>query len=309
MAERKRSASESGLLSAVSNAVNTESDSTTRWPLTFQGGIWPVVAFLLAFAVWVMISNVFANAVLGSDPSIILQELWHIPSGVVQAAIVLLVLRYEGVSLRELGLSRRKFVSAIVAIAGFLVALNLVIAGLIVLGGSQLSIGLFEIYTSPPLNWTASVLAASMVGQYVFVAVVEELALRGYLQNKLIALLDTDYSRLNTALGIVAAAVAFSLLHIPTQILLEGVSLSGMVGSLLMLAVTGITFGAIYAATRNLYLVIFLHGIGNLWPLIVDPGISTWPNWVVILVLYVLVVVVYRQWAARGTGSIHEVKR
>jgi len=51
-----------------------------------------------------------------------------------------------------------------------------------------------------------------------------------------------------------------------------------------MLALSGIAFGTVYALTRSLVLVALLHGIGNLWPLVVDPG-GAWPNWGVV-VLY-----------------------
>lgn len=63
-----------------------------------------------------------------------------------------------------------------------------------------------------------------------------------------------------------------------------------------LLTLSGITFGSVYALTRNLLLVALLHGIGNFWPLIVDPGVGAWPNWGVVIILYGLVVVLYRQW-------------
>lgn len=162
---------------------------------------------------------------------------------------------------------------------------------------------LFALYRSPPLNLTWTLIVVGAVSEYVFVGPVEELAFRGYLQNKLVALLDTEYSRLDTALGIVGAAVTFSILHVPTEILLDGLSLSQIAGSLVLFVATGVTFRTIYAVTRNLYLVMFLHGIGNFWPLPVDPGLQAWPNWGIVLVLYALLALLYRRWAV-GTSRL-----
>ncbi len=71
----------------------------------------------------------------------------------------------------------------------------------------------------------------------------------------------------------------------------------------MLLTLSGITFGTVYALTHNLFLIAFLHGIGNVWPLVVDPGLGAWPNWGVIIVLYGLVVVLYRQWASVAVRS------
>ena len=181
-----------------------------------------MVALLLGFTVWAMLSNTLVTRVWGADPSLLVQGLWSVPSGIVQISIALLVLWYEGVTLRSIGLSERKFGPALVAVTGFLILLNLVVVGLVVLRGARLSIGLFALYRSPPLNSTWTLIAVGAVSEYVFVGPVEELAFRGYLQNKLVAVLNTGYSRLDTALGIVVAAVTFSILHVPTEILLDG---------------------------------------------------------------------------------------
>jgi len=281
----------------------SESDERAYWPPVFHRGIWPVVALLLGFTVWAMLSNTLVTRVWGADPSLLVQGLWSVPSGIVQTSIALLVVWYEGVTLRSIGLSRREFGPALVAVTGFLILLNLVVVGLVLLREARLSVGLFALYRSPPLSLTWTLIAVGAVSEYVFVGPVEELAFRGYLQNKLVAVLNTGYSRLDTVLGIVGAAVAFSLLHVPTEILLDGMPLSQVVGSLALFVATGVTFGTIYAVTRNLYLVMFLHGIGNFWPLIVDPGLSAWPNWGVVLVLYALLALLYRRWAV-GTSRL-----
>jgi membrane protease YdiL (CAAX protease family) len=106
-----------------------------------------------------------------------------------------------------------------------------------------------------------------------------------------------------TTVGIVAAALSFALLHVPVYLLVRGEGLGALVGTLALLTATGLLYGAMYAATRNLYLVMFLHAIGNLWPLVVDPGAPVWPNYGVILVVYVLLAVVYRRYTTDGGAA------
>jgi membrane protease YdiL (CAAX protease family) len=69
-----------------------------------------------------------------------------------------------------------------------------------------------------------------------------------------------------------------------------------------LLALSGILLGTVYALTRNLFLVTFLHWFGNLWPLAVDPGTGVWPNWGGVVGLYLLLVVAYRRWAPGSPG-------
>jgi hypothetical protein len=64
-----------------------------------------VVALLLGFTVWAMVSNTLVTRVWGADPSLLVQGLWSVPSGIVQISLALLVLWYEGVTLQSIGLS------------------------------------------------------------------------------------------------------------------------------------------------------------------------------------------------------------
>lgn len=83
----------------------------------------------------------------------------------------------------------------------------------------------------------------------------------------------------------------------------EGSGIGSAAGALVMPALSGAAFGTIYALTRDLYLVALLHGVGNFWPLVVDPGAGSWPNWGVIIGLYALVVVAYRRRISVGPQS------
>ncbi|ELZ42015.1 putative protease of the Abi (CAAX) family protein [Halorubrum saccharovorum DSM 1137] len=144
----------------------------------------------------------------------------------------------------------------------------------------------------------------SAVALYLFTGPVEELAFRGYLQNKIISKVTVGSATVQTTIGILTAALAFALLHIPVYLIVRDVSTGTLIVTLVLLTATGIMYGAIYAATRNLYLVMFLHGIGNLWPLVVDPGTGVWPNYGVLLVMYVFLTLFYRQWATDLTLPI-----
>lgn len=281
----------------------SETDEASRWPPAFGGGVWPPLAFVAAFSVWVLVSNVLFSWLVGSDPSRAAKALWNIPSGLVQVSLAVLALRYEGVRLRDLGLGREQLGPALVAVGGFLVAVNAAVAGLLVLDGGHLSLEPFGFYRSAPLEFSTGALVASGVAQYIFVGPVEELAFRGYLQNKLTTLFGSGSVRLRTALAVVGTAAVFSLTHIPTLVLADGAQPAQAGGTLVLLALSGITFGAVYALTHNLLLVAFLHGVGNFWPLVVDPGAGAWPNWGVIIVLYSVVVVVYRWWTPSSLRS------
>lgn len=276
----------------------SQAEESARWPPIFHGRRWLPVAFVGAFSLWVMISNLSFGWLFGSDPSTVTKALWNLPSRVVQFGLVLLVLRFEDVRLRDLGLGRRQLVPALVSVAGFLIAVNVVVAGLIFLDGGQLSINPFELYQSPPLDYSVAALVATGVAQYVFVGPVEEIAFRGYLQNKLTDLLGHHPARVRTAVAVVGTAVVFAALHVPTLTLVDGTPIGQAAGTLVLLTLSGITFGTMYALTHNLFLVAFLHGIGNFWPLVVDPGLGAWPNWGVIIVLYGIVIMLYRQWTS-----------
>lgn len=284
----------------------SEPSGPTLWPPAFDSTVWPVVAFGVAYAVWAMVSNALFTWLVGPDSATVLESLWNIPSGIVQVSIAVVVLRYEGVRFRDIGLARKLVVPALVAAVGFAVLVNAFVVGAVGLRGGSFSVGLFAYLQSPPQNYSLAAVSAGVVAQYVFVGPVEELAFRGYLQNKLIALFGEIDVRVRTALGILATGVVFALIHIPTLVLIRGLGVGAAAGSLALLAASGMTIGAVYALTRNLYLAMFLHGVGNFWPLVIDYPVGVWPNYLVIFVLYVLVVVAYRQWAARTSRPIQQ---
>lgn len=272
------------------------SESASDWPPTFHAGWWPAVALVLGFTGWALISVAVSNWLFG-DPSTIEEGMWAIPSGIVQIGIAVAILRYERVSYQELGLAPWLVRPALAATAVVILVANVAVAGLGIAAGTNVSFGLMEYYLTPPIDFSVAGVAITAIAMYLFTGPVEELAFRGYLQNKVVSQVNMGSPTAQTTIGILTAALSFALLHIPAYLIVRGQALEAVIGTLVLLTATGVIFGAIYAATRNLYLVMFLHSIGNLWPLVVDPGAGIWPNWGIILVMYVLLAVLYRQWA------------
>ena len=102
------------------------------------------------------------------------------------------------------------------------------------------------------------------------VGLVEEFFFRALVQSQLAAAFKSELS------GIVLMSVIFGLAHAPGFIFrhageLEGLgshpsALDAIAYSIVVLAVSGITFGVIWARTKNLFALILVHAAGDLLP-------------------------------------------
>jgi membrane protease YdiL (CAAX protease family) len=102
------------------------------------------------------------------------------------------------------------------------------------------------------------------------VGLVEEFFFRALVQSQLAAAFKSEVS------GIVLMSVIFGLAHAPGFIFrhageLEGLgshpsALDAIAYSIVVLAVSGITFGVIWARTKNLFALILVHAAGDLLP-------------------------------------------
>lgn len=93
---------------------------------------------------------------------------------------------------------------------------------------------------------------------WLFVGPVEEIAFRGYIQSKLVLLLEgTDRSRRATA--IVLASVLFCLIHLPTIITNNERLNDVVVSGLFYLVLMSILIGYMYDKSKNLYLAGLMH--------------------------------------------------
>ena len=102
------------------------------------------------------------------------------------------------------------------------------------------------------------------------VGLVEEFFFRALLQSQLAAAFKSEVS------GIVLMSLIFGLAHAPGFIFrhageLEGLgphpgALDAIAYSIVVLAVSGITFGVIWARTKNLFALVLVHAAGDLLP-------------------------------------------
>lgn len=129
---------------------------------------------------------------------------------------------------------------------------------------------LIEVVVSPFRDGSATTISAAaavanpvviytifLIGNFVFIAPVEEFLYRGVIQG-----------RLREAFGPVAAisitAIGFALGHIPSYWFGGSALLSVSVGAALVgIAATGFILGAIYERTESLLLVTLIHGLVN----------------------------------------------
>ncbi|MGE5208206.1 MAG: type II CAAX prenyl endopeptidase Rce1 family protein [Alphaproteobacteria bacterium] len=105
---------------------------------------------------------------------------------------------------------------------------------------------------------------------FIEVGLVEEFFFRGLVQSQMAAAFKSEAS------GIVMMSLIFGLAHAPGFIFrhageVEGLganptALDAIAYSIVVLAVSGITFGVIWARTRNLLALMLLHAAGDLLP-------------------------------------------
>jgi membrane protease YdiL (CAAX protease family) len=269
-------------------------EKSSSWPPRFTDGIGVVSVFLLTFVLITVLTNVAQSWVLGDDPARIPTLLSQIPVFGLTGAIALVALRAEDVCLRDIGVSWKQARIASVVVGGVVITVNVVVLGVAMLAGTELSVGVYPQYIRR-LDATTALLFVGAVTNNLFVGPVEELVFRGYLQNKVLDVIDGRRSWLRTGLGILMTAVLFAVVHLPNLLLDEGTALTQALGGLVLLMTTAVLFGFVYELTENLVLVALVHGIGNWWPLVVDPGPGVWPNYVVLLGLYTVMIVLYRR--------------
>jgi len=131
----------------------------------------------------------------------------------------------------------------------------------------------------------------------------EELVFRGYVQNKVAALVGSRGRGLAEAVGIVVAAVLFGLPHAPLAVLLLDLGPRAVPAVVLSNLLPGLTYGIVYYLTGNLWYTSFVHGFGNATAVPFDPAAV--PYFVPFAMAAGLVVgLCYRYWGRR-TGRVH----
>jgi membrane protease YdiL (CAAX protease family) len=231
------------------------SDQNSR--VTFEGGTGWIGLFLVAFLLYLVGTRALGDT-LRVGPVLPGVELTVLEAAVrfLPLVIALWFLQSEGVSLAEIGLARDQILPALFSVAGLYLLLNAVGIGLSLSTAGAAAVG-YQ-WTVPPVMALVAFAEALL-----FAALVEEVAFRGYLQSKVIAVLPKT-TRLREAFGVVAASVLFAVAHVP-RVLTSGVpGTQALITYGALLLFSGLSFGLLYEYTQNLYVPILVHAAGNM---------------------------------------------
>jgi membrane protease YdiL (CAAX protease family) len=231
------------------------SDQNSR--VTFEGGTGWIGLFLVAFLLYLVGTRALGDT-LRVGPVLPGVELTVLEAAVrfLPLVIALWFLQSEGVSLAEIGLARDQILPALFSVAGLYLLLNAVGIGLSLSTAGAAAVG-YQ-WTVPPVMALVAFAEALL-----FAALVEEVAFRGYLQSKVIAVLPKT-TRFREAFGVVAASVLFAVAHVP-RVLTSGVpGTQALITYGALLLFSGLSFGLLYEYTQNLYVPILVHAAGNM---------------------------------------------
>jgi len=264
--------------------------------VVFERGPWWLGVFLVVVLVQSVAANVVAS-VWEFGPGIPVLE-YNALAVLVELALVGGIwwfIRREGVGFADIGLSTTLIGPALVTVAAFYIALNVLV------------VGTGRLVAGPAVSgyqWPVSPIVAVwwFLVQLAIAAIVEELAFRGYVQSKVIALIGSE-TRVGIGTAIVVQSALFAAIHVP-RVLTSGVpgtqALAGYGG---MLFLSGLGYGILYELTQNLYIPILVHAAGNMPETIgiVFFDLGAFPSWastiypLVYLALFAVVIAVYRQ--------------
>ncbi|MEZ3117371.1 lysostaphin resistance A-like protein [Halobaculum sp. MBLA0147] len=261
---------------------------TTRH-VSIDGRVTGVVGFLLVLVVYFAVNH-WVDTAVPAEPELVrnaVEAVWFLGF----AAIGAVFLYRDDASPSDIGLAKRFLLPGAIAFLAVWVGLNVVGVGIATASGNAWGLDVL---------WPVAL--GGLVASFGY-AFVEEFVVRGYLQNKVRSVLGAN-GWVSRGTAIVVAGALFGLAHVP-RVLVEGGYVSGtsVVGTLLVLTLSGVGFGLVYELTENLYFVGLLHGLGNTWPLLVDgftwDGTAKTAFFVAIGVTYFGIVGVYRRVTAR----------
>lgn len=194
----------------------------------------------------------------------------HLLFYAVLALVVWCCTRADEVQFTSIGLHVRNLVPALAAVGLLLAGCNLV--GIALASLMETAWGLEAQWAGvDPVRWLGW-----LVMQIAVIALVEEIAFRGYLQNKLLAYGRQHFgSVIAVTIAVTIGAALFAIWHVPGWNLTQ--PWTAHLPLLLALLGTGIAFGLIYHFSGNIYLVTLLHALGNTWPFAFD--MADWPVW------------------------------
>lgn len=163
----------------------------------------------------------------------------------------------QGAGLRAL---RHSHLPVVLVVGGAFLAFQYFLSG----GGSAFRHGHFTLYQ------LLIGLPICFIWLFVEAGLVEEFFFRALIQSHLAAALKSEVS------GVVLMSLIFGLAHAPGFIFrhageVEGLgsnpsALDAIAYSIVVLAISGVTFGVIWARTKNLFAVMLIHAAGDLLP-------------------------------------------
>ena len=158
-------------------------------------------------------------------------------------------LRRERVRAADIGLSRDDWLRGV-----GLFAIWWLLVGAIEWGGAAIA-GMLGAEVQPPVAYEWDLTRVLDFGRaWVAVGFVEELAFRGYLHNKLIAMTGKRW------LGIALAALVFGVWHMPHALLLGAPLVSVLLRALVLSAFSAVCLNLTYELTGLLPFVVLFHG-------------------------------------------------
>jgi uncharacterized protein len=172
-----------------------------------------------------------------------------------------------GYRIRDFGIQReglrallRSHLPVVLAVGGAFLAFQYFLSG----GGAAFRHGHFTVYQ------LLLGLPLCFIWLFVEAGLVEEFFFRALVQSHFAAALKSEVS------GVVLMSLIFGLAHAPGFIFrhageVEGLgsnpsTLDAVAYSIVVLAVSGVTFGVIWARTKNLFAVMLVHAAGDLLP-------------------------------------------
>ncbi len=228
--------------------------STTRSP---TWALWLLAVYTVAAALWVVSpwfpTQSLAGLQAASDGWVSATLLAPAVIGGVQVLIVLFAGRQR---LVDVGWRRGRLAPAVLATLGLWGVMQLSICIHALLAGQALEL-------RP--DWAAGlgIALGPLLAQLVGTALMEETVFRGYLWPQLAVRFAKRVSP-GVALwtGLLVSQAVFALLHIPIRI--QGGATSADLASIVtMLFFAGLVFALVYAATRNLFVAVGAHALGN----------------------------------------------
>jgi len=227
-----------------------------------------IIGFLVVYCVYVTFINlvVFKSGILKPIEALtmgLINQTLTINIISILTFVFIIILKRGRLSFYDIGIKKNRLFSALVAIIAIWVSMQIlnIIVALIVSGKPIIHSG----WSKYGITRMLGSLIAQLFGNSLF----EEMAFRGFLLVQISKKLRERRGNLIT--GIILSQLLFSLIHIPNRIL-NGMNISEVISSLIVVFILGILFTVVYLFTDNLFLAVGIHALVNT-PLLVFDGI------------------------------------